>query len=144
MGEIIIEKDNTKKVIDSLDKALTKALKKIGMVAETHAKSLCPADTGLLRNSITFALGGSAPNTVSYLSDSGASGGMYQGTAPKDSGSEMSVTVGTNVYYAPYVELGHNTVKGTFVNPKPFIRPAVQDHKDEYKKIISQEVKKLG
>lgn len=39
--------------------------------------------------------------------------------------------IGTNVEYAPYVEYGTSKTA-----PQPFIRPAAEDHMDEYKKIF--------
>lgn len=39
--------------LDALPEQVEQALIAIGMTAETHAKELCPVDTGRLRNSIT-------------------------------------------------------------------------------------------
>ena len=61
--------------------------------------------------------------------------------------------VGTNVEYAPYVELGHHQepgryvpaikkrLKASWVAPKPYLRPAVENHKEQYKKVIANELK---
>ena len=49
---------------------------------------------------------------------------------------EPAVYIGTNVEYAPYVCLG--TIH---MNAQPFLKPAVNDHKDEYRKIIENELK---
>ena len=51
--------DNIKRAVE---KAMQKAARMVGGSLEGHAKELCPVDTGLLRNSITFALGGEPPN----------------------------------------------------------------------------------
>ena len=64
-------------------------------------------DTGRLRNSITHQ--------------------QY------DKNTEL---IGTNVEYAPYVELGHHTSSGKFVAPKPYLRPAAENHGEEYQKVI--------
>lgn len=45
--------DNTDEVLSALEQAKARALEIIGGRAETHAKELCPVDTGNLRNSIT-------------------------------------------------------------------------------------------
>lgn len=44
--------------------------------------------------------------------------------------------VGTNVEYAPYVELG--TYK---MAPRPFLRNAVANHTDDYKRIVEEGLK---
>ena len=69
--------------------AVNRALEIIGGMAETYAKGLTPVDTGALRNSITHKV---------------------------EMGEEQSkVIVGTNVEYAPYVELG----TGKLYEPPP-------------------------
>ena len=49
---------------------------------------------------------------------------------------EPAAYIGTNVEYAPYVCLGTIHMKA-----QPFLKPAVNDHKDEYRKIIEDELK---
>ena len=49
---------------------------------------------------------------------------------------EPAVYIGTNVEYAPYVCLG--TIH---MNAQPFLKPAVADHANEYRKIIEDELK---
>lgn len=104
--------------------AAERALEKIGGTCETYAKKKCPVDTGRLKGSITHKLEG-----------------------------KEAVYVGTNVEYAPYVELGHDQEVGRYVpaigkrlvashvDGKPFIRPAVEDHVSEYKAIVEREFK---
>ena len=89
--------------------AKDKALEIIGGKAESYAKKICPVDTGRLRNSITHQ--------------------QY------DDNTEV---IGTNVEYAPYVELGHHTSGGKFIAGKPFLKPAAEGHTAEYKQIIQQ------
>ena len=100
---------------DEFDPAVKKALEEIGIEAEGHAKEI---DTGRLRNSTTWAVGGENPN---------ASG--YSGIAPKK--DEPCVYIGTNVHYAPYIEFGTNKMPA-----RAFIRPAVEDFGDQYKEIV--------
>ena len=109
MADVVIREDNTDEFRDGLDAALTRALEKVGLVAEGYAKRLCPVDTGRLRNSITHAL---------------------------DSGGR-AVYVGTNVEYAPYVELGTARQKA-----QPYLRPAAVDHATEYREIIEGELRR--
>ena len=49
---------------------------------------------------------------------------------------EPAAYIGTNVEYATYQELGTIHMKA-----QPFLKPAVNDHKDEYRKIIENELK---
>ena len=71
--------DNSKEFLKEFEKRIPVALEECGLVAEGYAKMKCPVDTGLLRNSITHTA------------------------------DENTAYIGTNVEYAPYVELG--TVK---------------------------------
>ncbi|MBD5103483.1 MAG: HK97 gp10 family phage protein [Ruminococcaceae bacterium] len=108
------------------DAAVKKALEEMGIEAEAHAKEIITekgaVDTGRLRNSITWAVGGEKAN---------ASG--YSGTAPKK--DEPCVYIGTNVEYAPYIEFGSSRSKK---GERPFIRPAVEDFADQYKEIAER------
>ena len=49
---------------------------------------------------------------------------------------EPAAYIGTNVEYAPYVCLGTIHMKA-----QPFLKPAVADHANEYRKIIEDEMK---
>lgn len=104
-----IREDNAQRIADAIDQALARALEGVGLVAEGYAKKACPVDTGRLRNSITHQV------------------------RP----SEKSVYIGTNVEYAPYVELGTSRMK-----PQPFLRPAAADHENTYRKIFESNLKK--
>ena len=88
-------------------KARAMALEIIGGKAESYAKRLCPVDTGNLRNSITH-----------------------------QQMNENTEVVGSNVDYAPYVELGTHRMAA-----KPFLRPAAEGHTTEYKAIIENIMK---
>lgn len=125
------------------EKALKKAARMIGGTVEGHAKELCPVDTGLLRNSITFAIGSQAPAITDYQSSEKDSSGQpttghYDGEAPADDEGQITVYVGTNVHYAPYQELG--TVK---MDARPFLRPAMENFKDEIEQIIEKCCKEI-
>ena len=99
--------DNTEQVIDGIDDAISRALEKIGLTAEGYSKRLCPVDTGRLRNSITHVV----------------------------SDGEKSVYIGTNVEYAPYVEMGTVNTKA-----QPFLKPAATNHKSTYEVILINEL----
>lgn len=89
--------DNSDEVLDELENALDVALEEVGLTAEGYAKKKCPVDTGRLRNSISHDV------------------------------KEKTAYIGTNVEYAPYVELGTVNTKA-----QPFLKPAIQDHVSQY------------
>ena len=126
-------------VKEAMNRAMENALEIIGIKAEGYAKRLCPVGTeestgkkgyrgGTLRNSITHVVEGD------------------------------SVSIGTNVEYAPFVELGtgpyfepppeweqfepyESQGVGTgYVRPRKFLQPAITDHRDEYKEILRSEM----
>ena len=66
-----------------------------------------------MRNSITHAVDGEEAAIGEYKADKGNNTGSYSGTAPKENAGSRAVYIGTNVEYAPYVELG--TTKLIFV-----------------------------
>lgn len=86
---------------NALPEQIAQALEVIGLTAERYAKELCPVDTGRLRNSISHAR------------------------------DDNAAYIGTNVEYAPYVELGTSKMKA-----RPFLRPAATEHSAEYKDIV--------
>ena len=99
-------KDNTKEVLSALDKAIERGLEAIGLTAEGHAKKETPVDTGRLRNSISHAT------------------------------DKEAAYIGTNVEYAPYVELGSPTVKAHHM-----LQRAATEHTAEYKKLMEDSIK---
>ena len=123
--------DHSGEVLSALDAAIARGLETCGLVAEGYAKKLCPVDTGNLRNSITHTV---------------------------DSG-EKAAYVGTDSEYAVYVEMGtgkfvtggrptpwvYKDAKGNWhmthgQRAKPYIKPAVADHAQQYQKIIKSEL----
>ena len=103
----VIFKSHAKEALSAMENAKAKALEIIGGKAEGYAKRLCPVDTGRLRNSITHQ--------------------RYD---------ENTEVIGSNVEYAPHVELGHHTSGGSYVPGKPFLQPAAENHTGEYRKIL--------
>ena len=114
-------------VLNELTTARARALEAVAREMEARAIDLCPVDTGNLRESITHAV------------------------------DEDTAMVGTNVWYAPYVELGYapdelptelhkgeRTAKSTKKRdkgapkkgPQPFLVPAVRDNLKVYKSIL--------
>ena len=133
--------DNSDKVINEMEEAVERALEVIGLQAESHAKLELEndprrVDTGLLRNSITHAVSGGNAAIQSYSSDDGKKSGVYSGNVPEESDDEKAVYIGTNVEYGIYVHEG--TRKMT---PNRFLKNAVTNNVDEYKKIVENELK---
>ncbi len=93
---------NVVALTEEMQKKIDKALEVIGGKAEGYAKKRCPVDTGNLRNSITHQ--------------------------QRDKGTEV---IGSNVEYAPYVELGTRKMR-----PRAFLRPAAENHASEYRDIL--------
>lgn len=128
--------DNSDEILNEFQSTAIRAREKCGLIAENYAKRNLTengsVDTSRLRNSISHK-----------VDDSG-----------------QAVYVGTNVEYAPYVELGtgkytqggrptpwvYQDANGnwhwTQGNPaKPFLKPAVADHAQTYRNIIEDEMK---
>lgn len=124
--------DHSDEVYKELEAACQRALEKCGLVAEGYAKKLCPVDTGNLRNSITHMV----------------------------NDGEKAAYIGTNSEYAVYVECGtgiyypggrqtpwvYQDAKGDWhlthgQRAQPFIKPAVAEHGERYRKIIEAELK---
>ncbi len=147
---IEITAKNTKEVLEALESATDRALTIIGIKAEKYAKARCPVGTpestgwtdkngvrhpnkgyrgSTLRNSITFSVDGDI------------------------------LSIGTNIEYAPYVELGtgpyfeappeweqFDAPKGKgighgYVRPRPYLKPAIIDHIKEYEDVLVKELK---
>lgn len=126
-------KDNTEEVLSALDSAIERGLFAIGLTAEGYAKSdpNMPVDTGLARNSITFAISGKSANISTYSDDKGTETGSYSGTAPND--KDKAVYLGSNVEYFPHIELGSSTISARHV-----LKRAATEHADEYKKLMKE------
>ena len=129
-------KSNKGEYTKALEEVAEKVLTMWGMQAESAAKKLCPVDTGLLRNSITWAIAGEAPNTSTYSANSGGASGSYSGQAQADKGGPRHVYIGSNVEYAPYQELGTTKMKA-----QPFLAPAIEQNMDYFRNILETELK---
>ena len=132
-------KDNSKEYKELLTQAIRRGLRTIGMRAETHAKEICPVDTGYASNSITHALAGESAAISSYKADRGKNGkpprtGKYSGTMGKI--EDNYVVIGSNVEYFPFIEEG---ARGR--EARHTLRKAATDHKDEYKQLLTDSIK---
>lgn len=98
--------DHSEEIKEAMRQAKKRTLEAIGLAAEGYAKEKAPKDTGRLQNSISHSVRG------------------------------YSVYIGTNVEYAPYVEMG--TVK---MDPRPYIKPAIIEHVHEYEELTERYMK---
>lgn len=124
--------DHSEEILDALQAATLRGLERVGMQAQGYAQDLCPVDTGNLRNSISH----------------------------KADEKEQAVYIGTNVEYAPYIELGtgiynpegrktpwvYKDDKGNWrwtrgAQAQPFLKPAASEHGQTYRNILEDELK---
>ena len=96
---------NVNDILSALEKGKRNALTAIGATAETYAKQETPVDTGRLRNSISHTVDGEA------------------------------AYIGSNVEYAPYVELGTSRAKAHHM-----LQKAATEHSAEYKRLAEDAV----
>lgn len=141
-GSTAVFIDNSKAVLSELKSAETRLLTMIGLAAVRHAKKLCPVGTQESTGQKGYR-GGTLRNSINFRVNEG----------------EKTLEVGSPVEYAPYVELGtgphfvpppewerFEAEKGkgvgkAYVKPRPYIRPAIEDHRDEYQRIAERELK---
>lgn len=142
MADFEIKENHIDEVLKALDAAKPKILEIIGLKVEKHAKALCPVGTVESTGKKGYR-GGTLRNSITHQID------------------DDTLSVGSNVEYAPYVELGtgpnftpppewesFDTPKGSgvghgYVKPRPYLRPAVEKHLSEYADIIEKELKSL-
>lgn len=129
--------DNSKEVLKAAKEQILAGLTACGMAAEGYAKANITqqqaVDTGQLRNSITFQV----------------------------QDSENAVYIGSNVEYAPYVELGtgvyydgggrqtpwtYQDGNGDWhishgMRARPYLKPAITDHANEYSTLLKDALK---
>lgn len=119
--------DNSDEFMRLVEDAAERALTRCGALGAEMVADVTHVEKGMLRNSITYALGGEAPAKGSYKSDDGKKGGTYSGTMPKD--ESPTVYVGTNVEYATIEETrtGHSFLKRGLQNSAPTFRRIIQD-----------------
>ena len=135
-------RDNTEFIISAMQAAIRRGNEAIGLAAEGHAKRKITqagaVDTGRLRNSITYALAGEETHVKSYKANKGGKERetyTYDGAADGKKGS--GVYVGTNVEYAPGIELGTHRSAGAV----HFLQDAATNHTDEYKRLMEDSMK---
>lgn len=116
--DLEITQDNTREAADGIRSSIDRALEQIGLVAEGYAKAACPVGTPE-STGIKGYVGGRLRNSITHVVDE----------------STKTVYIGTNVEYAPYVELGTKHQKA-----QPYLRPAAEDHTSTYADILKSEL----
>lgn len=145
MGDfsVHVKVDNTPQAKAEMKKKIRVALNAAGIQAASAAreeiqKSPKRIDTGLLRNSITYAMDGESAAIGSYKADRASQytgkipePGTYTGKAEKEPEGKDAVYVGTNVDYAIYVHEGTDRMAAN-----RFIKNAVENNSAELIEII--------
>ena len=102
---IIMTENHANELRAELSKAKKAALTAVGLQASKNVRQITPIDTGRLKSSISYRLQG-----------------------------DSAVSIGTNVEYATYVEMGTSKMK----KPHPYLRPGITNNADQYREIIKQ------
>lgn len=149
--------DNTSEVLSAAERAVSRALEIIGGKAESYAKGLVAPKgpkgnpmnsdiTAQIRNSLTHKVDGDKVAVGSNLDFAAyvelGTGNKYE---PSADWIETNVKKGPNSGLAKWFfydeEQGRVRV-GLPMAPTPFLRPAVENHIDEYKRVIEGELNK--
>ena len=109
--------DNSAEVKQALADKLPRALEAVGLQAEANAKieiTRAVYDTPEAKSG--YRRTGNLRNSISHAAD------------------DQYAYVGTNVEYAPYVEMGTSK----YPHPRPFLKPAVENYMSEYQAIFEE------
>lgn len=154
VASITLDSDNVDEVMKETEKAINRALTIIGGKLETYAALELEnhprrIDTGLLRNSITWAKGGEVPNQLSYSGDNPSQyprlrgtetpSGSYSGIAEINKPGQYNVYIGTNVEYAVDVHEGTSTMTAN-----RFLKKAIVEHQAECQQILESELQEVS
>lgn len=143
-----IEDDRTAEIIKKTHEAILAGLDAAGVQAVSIAtveiqKEPQRVDTGLLKNSIAYAVVGQSARPPAYSSDSPNKNGdmlfgSYSGVAPDEGEDKPYVMIGTNVEYAMYVHEGTARMKAN-----RFLKKAMDGNKAELLQIVAKELRKI-
>lgn len=113
--------------METVLRELDSRLERVGQFVENTAKENCPADSGILRASISHVTDGVTGGSWYKLNSS--KDGLEPTTLPTV--SKHAVSIGTSVEYAIPVHEGHGSYAG-----KPFLKDAAYNHIAEIKNIL--------
>ena len=120
-----------KQAMNTIDKALLAGLSAVGAFVEGNAAMLITenqnVDTGRLRGSITYSIDGKTSQVRSPARQADA--------VPRQE-SKATVSIGSNVEYAEFIEYA---IRG---KAKPFLRPAVDNNRATIGNILTNEMRK--
>lgn len=134
--EMGVKEDKTDTLIDEVKTAIQYAMIRIGMAAQKYATNSAPRVTGHLAQSICYVT--KEQEGTTYSKDSTPERRIPERVASQE---EKSVYIGTNVYYAPYQEYGTRSESGKeAIVAKHYLKNSVQDHKEEFRKILDEEI----
>lgn len=109
---------NKDEILEALGEQLGQAMIAIGMTAESNAKQeITKAVYDTPESKSGYVRTGRLRNSISYGVDT----------------DEPAVYIGSNVEYAPYVELGTSKMRA-----RPFLKPAVENYGEQYKDLLQQ------
>lgn len=112
---------NKDEILEALGEQLGQAMIAIGLTAESNAKQeITKAVYDTPESKSGYVRTGRLRNSISYGVDT----------------SEPAVYIGSNVEYAPYVELGTSKMRA-----RPYLKPAVEKYAGEYKELLEQAMK---
>lgn len=121
IASIKIENDHTEEVLRALKDGTEEILTRWGEAAEGFAKEEITRKVYDTPPSKYYKRTGNLRNSITY--------------DVKE--SENAVYIGSAVEYAPYVELGTSRN----MKPRPFLRPAIEEHKQAYMDIMNDVIK---
>lgn len=109
---------NMDAVLQALGEQLGQAMIAIGMTAESNAKQeITKAVYDTPESKSGYVRTGRLRNSIAYGVDT----------------NEPAVYIGSNVEYAPYVELGTSKMRA-----RPFLKPAVENYGEQYQDLLQQ------
>lgn len=109
---------NKDEILEALGEQLGQAMLAIGLTAESNAKQeITKAVYDTPESKSGYVRTGRLRNSISYGVDT----------------DEPAVYIGSNVEYAPYVELGTSKMRA-----RPFLKPAVENYGEQYKELLQQ------
>jgi HK97 gp10 family phage protein len=111
---------NKDEILEALGEQLGQAMIAIGLTAESNAKREVKKAVYDTPESPNYKRTGRLLNSISYAVDT----------------DEPAVYIGSNVKYAPYVELGTSKMRA-----RPFLKPAAENYAGEYKDLLEQAMK---
>lgn len=112
---------NMDAVLQALGEQLGQAMIAIGMTAESNAKQeITKAVYDTPESKSGYVRTGHLLNSITYGVDT----------------NEPAVYIGSNVKYAPYVELGTSKMRA-----RPFLKPAAENYGEQYKELLQQAMK---